>query len=139
MKKRDLNEIANIEKAIAKRWGKDAVQNPKGNWDDEKEEKYLEQLKSLMKKEDARKQKSEKVKESGILIDKRLINNKDRREGPVCDIYSFDLKDDLYMNKYSCCYICFVEFVQDREERWKEGWRPDSDEIKQRRFKDKES
>ena len=124
MKKKDLNDIAKIEKAIAKRWGKDAVQNPKGNWDDEKEEKYLEQLKSLMKKEDARKQKSEKVKESGILIDKRLINNKDRRGCPVCDIYSFDLKDDLYMNKFQCCWPCYIQWVDGREERWKKGWRP---------------
>ena len=84
-----------------------------------------------------KKDKAEKVKKDGILIDKKLLNNKIRRGCPVCDIYSFDLKDDLYMNKYSCCWACFMEFVEGREDRWKEGWRPDSDEVKQRRFNKK--
>ena len=137
MKERDLNDIARLERAIAKRWGSEAVLNPKSGWTKEKEEQYLEQIKKLDKIEAKKKDKAEKVKKDGILIDKKLLNNKIKRGCPICDIYSFDLKDDLYMNKYSCCWVCFMEFVEGREDRWKEGWRPDSDEVKQRRFNKK--
>ena len=44
------SDIAKIEKAIAKRWGSEAIQNPKGNWDEKKEKQYLEQLKKLTKR-----------------------------------------------------------------------------------------
>ena len=37
MKEKDLNYIAAVEKAIAKKYGSETIQNPKGNWDDEKE------------------------------------------------------------------------------------------------------
>ena len=29
------------------------------------------------------------------------------------------------MNKYDCCFRCFLQYVDEREERWKSGWRPD--------------
>jgi len=34
------------------------------------------------------------------------------------------MKDDLYMNKFDCCWKCYIQWVEDREERWLEGWRP---------------
>ena len=51
-KKRDLNTIAKLEQAIAKKYGEKAVQHPRSNWDEDKEEEYLEQLKKLLEKED---------------------------------------------------------------------------------------
>ena len=39
----DPNRIAAIEKAIAEKYGKEAVQNTKGNWNETKEKEYLEQ------------------------------------------------------------------------------------------------
>ena len=44
MKPKDLNKIAQIEKAIAKKFGKETITNPKSLWTDEKEEEYLEQI-----------------------------------------------------------------------------------------------
>ena len=32
--------------------------------------------------------------------------------------YSFDLKDDIYMNKHDCCWKCYMQFVDGREDRW---------------------
>ena len=32
--------------------------------------------------------------------------------------YSFNLRDDLYRNKYDCCWKCYMHFVEGREERW---------------------
>ena len=42
--KKDLNDIAAIEKAIKEKYGEEAIQNPKRHWDEEKEKKYLENL-----------------------------------------------------------------------------------------------
>ena len=75
MSKKDPNYVARVEKAIAEKYGYEAVQNPKSNWSDEKEQKYLEQLKKAAKKENKIKDKTAIVKEDGFLINKKLINN----------------------------------------------------------------
>ena len=47
MEDKDLNKIAQLERAIAKRWGEEAIQNHKGNWNEEKEQSYKIQIKEL--------------------------------------------------------------------------------------------
>ena len=42
--KKDLNDIAAIEKAIKQKYGDDAIQNPKKHWDQEKEKKFSKNL-----------------------------------------------------------------------------------------------
>ena len=133
--KRDEKFVVKVEQAIAKKYGEDTIQNPKKHWNDDKEKKYLEQLKKQQKRSDLRKQKSEKVKQNDVLIDKRLLNKRVERTCRICSVYSFSLKDDLYINKFDCCYDCYIEFVEGREERWETGWRPQIDEVKRRRFK----
>ena len=44
---KDSDYIAKLEKAIAEKYGTETIQNPKGNWDKEKEEEYIQQLKKL--------------------------------------------------------------------------------------------
>jgi hypothetical protein len=123
--KKDLNKIAAIERAIAKKYGAEAVANPKANWDEEKEKKYIKQLKEFARKERKIQEQSEKIKKDGFFISKHLITKeKKERKCPICDIYSFDSRDDLYMNKFECCFKCYIQYVEDREERWEKGWRP---------------
>ena len=50
MKDKDFDRIAAFEKAIADKYGSEAVQNPKANWDETKEEKYLQQMKEFYHK-----------------------------------------------------------------------------------------
>ena len=126
MIEKDWDKLAKFEQAISKKYGKEAVQNPKGNWTDEKEQKYLEQIKDLSEKESQLYEKDEKVDINGILIPKKLLNRESNRTCPVCDTYSFDVRDDVYMNKYDCCRDCYVKHVEDREERWQSGWRPNN-------------
>jgi hypothetical protein len=38
-------------------------------------------------------------------------------------------KDDLYMNRFECCYKCYVDFVEERTDRWNEGWRPTGEHL----------
>tara|TARA_R110001583_G_scaffold90045_1_gene231566 strand:+ start:410 stop:799 length:390 start_codon:yes stop_codon:yes gene_type:complete len=119
--KKDLNKIAKIEKAIAKKYGTEAVANPKAFWTDEKENEYLEQLKEFYGKEADR----EKVYKDGFLLPKNLITKENKRKCPECEVLSFKLKDDLYMNKFDCCFNCYVQYVEFNEEKWLTGWRPD--------------
>ena len=43
--KNDFNDIAAVEKAISKKYGDDAVANPRSGWCPEKEKEYIEQVK----------------------------------------------------------------------------------------------
>ena len=126
MTKKDWDKLAKFEQAIAKKYGKEAVQNPKGNWTDKKEQEYLDQIRHLAEKEKQLLEKDEKVDINGILIPKKLLNRESNRTCSVCDTYSFDVRDDVYMNKYDCCRQCYVKYVEDREDRWQSGWRPNN-------------
>jgi len=129
--KKDQEYVAKIEKAISQKYGKDTIQNPKNNWDDEKEEEHKEQIKKITKKEHKIQEKNEKIKVEGFFVSKKLLTREQKRTCPVCEVYTFKIKDDVYLNKFDCCYKCYVQWVIDREERWKKGWRP-SEDIKKR-------
>ena len=126
MSKKDWNRLAKIEQAISKRYGDDAIQNPKANWTDDKEKEYLTQIRKLTEKEYSLLEKDEKVQLNGILVPKKLLNKESNRTCDVCSVYSFDVRDDVYMNKFDCCYKCYIQWVEDREERWQSGWRPNN-------------
>jgi hypothetical protein len=125
--KKDLNYIAAVEKAIEKKYGKEAIQNPKGNWDEKKEKEYLKQIKELAEKERKAKESSEKIDVNGILVSKKLLNKESGGSCPICERYLLVAKDDICMTKFNCCFQCYVKWVEDREERWMEGWRPNED------------
>jgi len=123
MKQKDPNYAVKVEQAIEKKYGKKTVQHPKQDWDDEKEKKYLSQLKEIHNKQIIE-EDYDKEEVNGVLIPKKLIMKNSNRSCPVCSSYSFKAKDDVYMTKFSCCYKCYIQWVEDREERWKTGWRP---------------
>ena len=122
--KRD--KIAGLEKAIKEKYGEEAIAHPRANWDDDKEREYLEQIKKLAAKKRRVAEKPDKVDNDGFFVSKKLLNKASKRNCPVCSVYSFDVRDDVYMNKYECCFKCYIQYVEGREDRWKTGWRPDN-------------
>mgnify|MGYP003122256947 FL=1 len=122
---KDLDYIARLEKAISRKYGDKAVLNPMSNWSEEKEKEYLEQLKALDKKHLEKEEQTEKVEINGVLVPKKLVSREIKRVCPTCKTYSFNLEDDVYMAKYNCCANCYIKYVENREERWLQGWRPD--------------
>ncbi len=124
--KKDLNHIAKVEKAMSKKFGKESIVNPKSRWNDEKEKEYLEDLKEFYSEEF--KEAEDKINEDGFFITRNLINKEINRVCPVCETYSFSGKDDLYMNKFECCEKCYIQWIEGREERWLEGWRPNKEQ-----------
>ena len=123
----DWNYIVKLEKAIEQKYGKEAIQNPNSNWNEEKEREYLEQLKKRAKKDIIIEQQQEMIEVDGFLVPKKLLNRDKSKNCPVCGSYLKTIKDDIYMIKYECCNLCYVQYVEDREERWLSGWRPNNE------------
>tara|TARA_Y100000593_G_scaffold92770_1_gene185441 strand:+ start:295 stop:678 length:384 start_codon:yes stop_codon:yes gene_type:complete len=122
---KDWNHIAKIEKAINQKYGKEAIINPNSEWSEDKEKEYIEQLKEMNTKQASLDEQQEKVEADGFLINKKLLT----REAAIlsCSVCSKRLKtvkDDIYNNKFECCHKCYIEYVDGREDRWLEGWRP---------------
>tara|TARA_R110002074_G_scaffold364642_1_gene538140 strand:- start:21 stop:398 length:378 start_codon:yes stop_codon:yes gene_type:complete len=125
MKNKDPNYVVKIEKAITDKYGEETVRNPKSLWTDEKEKLYIDQLRDLYnqryEKED------QEVEVNGVFIAEKLITKESKRSCPVCNIYSFKSNDDVYMAKFECCEKCYIQWVEGREVRWNQGWRPNNE------------
>ena len=111
---KDPEHLIKVEKAIQEKYGDEAIQNPKATWDKEKEKQYLQQIKKIAKSE----RPKEKIKIEGVLMPKKLFRKESKRTCPQCKIYSFEVKDDLYMAKFKCCFKCYIQYVEGREEKW---------------------
>ncbi len=68
--KRTDNQIAAIEKAIKEKYGKETIAHPRSEWDDEKEQEYLNQIKELAKKRKTSEEASGKVENGGFFLQK---------------------------------------------------------------------
>jgi len=123
MSKKDPNYVVKLEKAIAKKYGQEAIENPKKHWTDEKEKEYLSELKEFYENTED-KEDIDKDEVNGVFIPKKLLNKESNRSCPICNIYSFKSNDDVYMTKFDCCEKCYIQWIEDREERWLKGWRP---------------
>ena len=93
---------------------------------DASDEAQLAELKTLYSNhEDSEDINKQEV--NGVFIPKKLLNNDSNRTCPVCSKYSFKSNDDVYMTKFQCCEKWYIQWVEDREERWLKGWRPGED------------
>ena len=88
--KKDLNYIARLEQAIAKKYGEETIQNPRATWTQEKEQKYLKEIKQIYKEELQNNTSDEKIQANGFFVSKKLLTNKEDRTCPACFVYSFD-------------------------------------------------
>ena len=129
MKKKDLNKIVKIEKAIAKKFGQEAIVNPKSKWDDEKEKEYLQQLKEFYLRQRKKADNDEKINEEGFLLSKNLINRESKRVCTTCSENFFNVKNYVYWKNIGCCWKSYLQWVEDREERWLNGWRNKKEKI----------
>jgi len=125
---KDPNYIAKLEKAITQKYGEETINNPRRFWDEDKEKEYIQQSLEERQKFAKLSETQDKVEEDGFLINKKLLTRDHNRTCPVCRKYSFHSRDDLYMNKFEACFRCYIQYVEGREERWANGWRPNKEE-----------
>jgi len=128
MKDKDPEYIPKLEKAIAQKYGASAIDNPRKFWTEEKEKEYIQQSKLAAQKLRKNDTQVQKIKLDGFLINKKLLNKDTNRVCSLCERYSFDVRDGLYMNKFITCRQCYIQWIEDREERWEKGWRPKKEE-----------
>lgn len=48
---------------------------------------------------------------------------------PICDNIMKGSKSNNSYYDYGCCHNCKIAFVEEREEKWKSGWRPTKEQI----------
>lgn len=123
--KRTLEELQQIEYEIQKKYGSDALLNPKEFWNEKKELDFKEQFRCEQEKYLLSEKNEEKVEENGFLISKCLLTNKKCESCSTCGKFT-DTSDNIYLLKFECCQGCFIKHIEGREERWKNGWRPKS-------------
>ncbi len=126
MSEKDLNYIAALEKAIKKKYGDDAIQNPAKYWDEDKEKDYLQQLKDFVDKQRKYELEAEPQNVNGVLITKKLLNKERKNNCSVCSRSVKNINDDIYILKFDCCEKCYINYVDGREARWIKGWRPEN-------------
>lgn len=115
---KDPNIILNIENEIKKKYGEETIQNPKSNWDEQKEKQYLNNLKEISERERQTDNESEYISIHGVLMPLKLFKEENNRVCIACKAYSFNKVDDIYLNKFKTCFKCYVNLIEDREEKW---------------------
>ena len=126
MKDKDLNYVAAVEKAISEKYGDEAITNPRANWDEEKEKEYLSQMREFYKKTKKNEEYQEKIDINGIKVTKKLLNKEPLHTCPICGTFPKKSMDDVCLVKFDCCNTCYIQYVENREERWLKGWRPNN-------------
>ncbi len=124
MKEKDLNYIAGLEKAIKKKYGEGAIGTPAKFWAETKEQDYIEQLEAFIKKQKKAEQEHDAKNVDGVLISHKLLNKEGILNCPVCSKKLKTINDDIYFTKFDCCEKCYILYIEGREQRWLEGWRP---------------
>ena len=124
MKEKDLNYVAGLEKAIKKKYGDEAIENPASHWTEDKEVEYLKQLEEFVEKQKQVEHENEPENVDGILVSRKLLNKEGILNCPVCTNKMKTINDDIYFTKFECCSKCYLNYIEGREQRWLDGWRP---------------
>jgi len=48
---------------------------------------------------------------------------------PLCSLVMKGTRSNFTYYDYGVCVLCKIEFVEGREDRWKNGWRPSQEEL----------
>ena len=113
----DPKQIAAIEKAIEEKYGEAAVLDPSSLWNQDKEKAYLDQVKSVEKY--YRQQAYENyVDQGGFILKEKLVSKKNFKNCSSCGEQAYKADDEIYMNKFDCCFKCYIKHIEGRETKW---------------------
>ena len=111
---KDWNDIAAIERAMEEKYGKNSTIDPRNNWTPEKEKQYLAQSKESYKKE-LESELNEQKSFDGFSIKGKLFSSGLNYFCNKCEKYSTNPEDDVYLNKYKCCSLCYIKHYEGRK------------------------
>jgi len=123
---KDPNYVAKLEKAIIDKYGEKGIHNPRSDWNPEKEKEYLRELKQINEKHFAQELQQQKVNKDGVLLSKKLLMRSGNTSCPICTRYDLKARDEIFILRWQCCERCHIKYVDGREERWRQGWRPNN-------------
>jgi hypothetical protein len=112
-----------VNQILEEKFGKFATIEIGSFWNGTKEEHLRNYLKSEMKRLEKSYQQDEYIKINNILFSKSMLSRRNYYCA-VCGKYNYKLDDLRYSFKYETCQRCYIRYIEDRELRWKEGWRP---------------
>jgi hypothetical protein len=112
---KDPDYALKLEKAIEKKYGAETIVNPKSLWTEEKERRYLEDLKIFYRE---KQDPDKKVELDGVLLSEKLLSKESTSKCPNCFRYSPSFLDKVSLIKFDCCFKCYVNYVEHREEEW---------------------
>jgi hypothetical protein len=125
--KKSIEYVGKVEKAIADKYGEEAVTNPRSLWDEEKENDYIKQAEENAEKYYKKDEDDDIVEKEGIFVSKKLLNKSNTDKCTICNKYMLSSRDKVYLLKWECCNGCYIKWVEDREDRWNNGWRPNKE------------
>lgn len=111
------NQLLLFQSALRQKFGDFALIDLSTLWNETKEKMYRSFL-----------QKESKIDSEHALRIKSGTSNKklfilgNKCEG--CSKVSLKVKDQPYMAKFNSCFSCYISYINGREDRWNEGWRP---------------
>ena len=85
-------------------------------------------MREFYKKNKRLNQSRDKIDVNGIKVSKKLLNRESLKNCPVCGALLKSVKDDVSLIKFDCCNTCYIKYIEDREERWLKGWRPNENQ-----------
>lgn len=48
---------------------------------------------------------------------------------PLCGFPMRGSKSTSAFYDFGVCYLCFIDFIEHREQRWRDGWRPTPEQV----------
>lgn len=103
--------IQNLENAIKQKFGENAIKTPDFFWNKSKELEYKKQLiirnRKLFRK-------NNKINKNGYIVRKKLFTDKSKRVCTKCYKFTFDFNDNLYLEKFDTCFLCFIKYIDGR-------------------------
>jgi hypothetical protein len=109
---KDPAYAAKLEKAIAEKYGAEAVVNPRSLWTPEDEEKY-----QVAERAPTVEPTPVEEEKEGYVFEVAKLLRRDTRVCSKCGTYSLKSQDGLYLTKFSMCYRCFLK--EEVVMRWK--------------------
>ncbi len=106
------NQLAALENAIASQYGQKATQNPKTDWNEEKEVQFQKDRKEIS----SRVQKKKSIKDIKLdettIVSANLMKRESLDTCTKCGAYSHNTRDGYYLYKYHICWSCYLRQLE---------------------------